>query len=201
MTDGARVFYDTEFHEQGTKTAIQFISIGMVREFDEAQYYAISSAVSWWAIYKNEWLRNNVLTKLPGKVKHFGNGGGTFDPDESSGLYKPPQQIASEVAQFCYEAAAHAHVPKAELWAHYADYDHVVLSQLFGRMIDLPEHMPMYTRDFKQAADMLMPGYEFPSQDGEDEHNALADALVLHSRFKAMKSALVGSVVGSLVSL
>jgi hypothetical protein len=166
-----RVAYDTEFYERGSRSAIEFISIGMVRE-DGEEYYAINASATWWAIYKDEWLRANVLVHLPGKVKSFGNGGGTFEPDESSGLFLPPAQIAQEVANFCYMSYGQSR-DSIELWAYYADYDHVVLSQLFGRMIDLPDHMPMYTNDLKQAARML--GQDLPEQES-GEHNALEDA-------------------------
>lgn len=182
-----RIWYDTEFHERGSVAPIEFISIGMVRE-DGAEYYAISREVSWWAVYKNEWLRENVLSSLPGKVKGFGNGGGTFDPDESSGLYKRPTGIAKEVSEFC--RAGLEGDQKAELWAYYADYDHVVLSQLFGQMNDLPGHMPMYTRDIKHAADMF--GVTLPQQ-GADEHNALADARWVREAFKALEQRLLYS--------
>lgn len=189
-----RVFYDTEFHETGIKRPIEFISIGMVRD-DGSEYYAISAVVKWWAAYANEWLRNNVLTQLPGKVKSFGNGGGTFEPDWSTGLFKPPAQIAQEVADFC--------VPKDGddtcLYAYYADYDHVVVAQLFGTMLDLPTHMPMYTRDFKQINDMLRPGYKLSNPIGE--HNALNDARWLRDEFVALERSLVGSKVGKLVDL
>jgi hypothetical protein len=36
-----------------------------------------------------------------------------------------------------------------EFYGYYSDYDHVALSWLFGRMIDLPNGFPMYTRDLK----------------------------------------------------
>ena len=174
-----KVFYDTEFYERGSRAAIEFISIGMVSE-DGDEYYAISSSVSWWAVYKHEWLRENVLTQLPGKVKNFGNGGGTFEPDESSGLFLPPAQIAQEVSEFCYPGRKGG--KQAELWAYYSGYDHVVLAQLFGSMADLPKHMPMYTHDLQQAADMLIPGWKMPQQDGA-EHHALADARWVRDRY------------------
>ena len=177
-----RIFYDTEFHERGSRTSIEFISIGMVRE-DDAEYYAISTDVQWWAVVKNEWLRDNVLTQLPGQIKSWGNGGGDFYPDLSTGLYKSRTEIARDVSAFTSVGLSKGQ--RAELWAYYADYDHVVLAQLFGRMIDLPAHMPMYTRDFKQATDMLMPDHRWPKQEG-DEHNALADARWLRDRFTDM---------------
>ncbi len=42
---------------------------------------------------------------------------------------------------------------KVELYAYYGAYDHVALCWLFGKMIDLPEGFPMYTRDLKQMLD------------------------------------------------
>src|SRR4051812_28039464 len=81
-----------------------------------------------------------------------------------------PQQRARAVARPHRRGRS-----QPDLWAYYADYDHVVLAQLFGRMVALPSHMPMYSRDLKQAYDMLRPGYQLPQQQG-DEHNALADA-------------------------
>jgi hypothetical protein len=63
---------------------------------------------------------------------------------------------------------------KPEIWAYYADYDHVVFCQLFGTMMDLPNGFPMYTKDIKQLCDDLG-NPELPKQ-GSGEHNALADA-------------------------
>jgi len=64
---------------------------------------------------------------------------------------------------------------KPEFWAYYADYDHVVLCQLFGTMMDLPDGWPMYTRDLKQLCDDLG-NPKLPKQQA-GEHNALDDAL------------------------
>ena len=193
-----RVFYDTEFHENGVKRPIELISIGMVRD-DGAEYYAVNREVQWWAVFQNVWLRENVLPHLPGTIKDFHNGGGDFRPDFDSGLYKTRAQIAQEVADFTYVQYGQTR-ESTQLWAHFSDYDHVVLSQLFGRMIDLPDHMPMYTRDFQQVTDMLMPGHVWPQQEG-DEHDALADARWLRDRFEDLQRILVGSQVGKLVTL
>jgi len=40
-----------------------------------------------------------------------------------------------------------------EFYGYYADYDWVVLSQLYGKMINLPKYFPMYCRDLKQMFD------------------------------------------------
>jgi hypothetical protein len=69
-----------------------------------------------------------------------------------------------------------------ELWGYYADYDHVALCWLFGRMIDLPKGMPMFTLDIKQLAEYLrnpqLPAHEV------GEHNALHDARWNRKAFK-----------------
>jgi hypothetical protein len=60
-----------------------------------------------------------------------------------------------------------------EMWGYYADYDHVLLCWLFGRMVDLPAGMPMYTLDLRQYAyhlgDPALPVVQ-------GEHDALNDA-------------------------
>ena len=61
-----------------------------------------------------------------------------------------------------------------QFWAYYADYDWVVFCQLWGIMINLPEHFPKYCMDLKQAA-IHLGRPELPKQSGT-EHDALADA-------------------------
>jgi hypothetical protein len=78
--------------------------------------------------------------------------------------------IAQEVRRFCDPET----YGKPEFWAYYADYDWVVLCQLFGTMMELPKGWPMYCRDIKQLADSL--GNPKLPAPGKDEHYALADA-------------------------
>lgn len=42
-----------------------------------------------------------------------------------------------------------------QLWADYCAYDHVVFAWIFGRMMDLPSYMPMYTNDLQQLSDSV----------------------------------------------
>jgi hypothetical protein len=58
----------------------------------------------------------------------------------------------------------------------YADYDWVVLCQLFGAMVDLPKGWPMYCRDIKQWADELG-NPQLPEQGKGEHHALLAEAL------------------------
>jgi hypothetical protein len=147
-----RIFYDTEFNELGPEFPIELISIGMVAD-DGREYYAVA-ADGWRLDHCSDWVRENVLPYL-------------------GGPWKSRASIRREVQEFVlYQGGT----VKPELWAYFADYDHVLLSLLFGRMIDLPKGFPKYTRDIKQLMDHYgIEKSEMPKQEGQD-HNALADA-------------------------
>lgn len=169
-----RVTYDTEFLEDGR--TIDLISIALVRE-DGSEYYAIvdcgtkrdgvTEPTHMDRAVEHPWLRKNVVTSLP--VDFYMGGGWYWDlshPDADK--VKPLDQIRQEVLRFLMGT------PALSLWAWYAAYDHVALAQLFGRMIDMPIGIPMWTNDIRQECarlgDPLMP--EQPS----GNHNALEDA-------------------------
>lgn len=176
-----RYFYDTEFLEDGE--TIELISIGIIAE-DGRTYYAVSrrlTARTWrgWRlrrrIRKHTWLMENVISSLP---KPHGDWNlhmpkswmfNYHDP-----AVKPHKRIASEVRDFILGTEPDQ-LPHVELWAWYGAYDHVALSQLFGRMIDLPEGMPMWTNDLRQEAERLGAAKSMPEQP-DGVHNALADA-------------------------
>lgn len=87
-------------------------------------------------------------------------------------MVKPKQWIADDVREFLLPAASD-HNP--ELWAYFGAYDHVVLAQLWGKMISLPAGIPMYTHDLKQEMDRLgIASTAVPHN--QDAHDALADA-------------------------
>ena len=125
---------------------IELLSIGMVRD-DGASYYAESSE----AHYGNasDWVRENVLPHL-----------GHLPP-------KDPAVIRREIVSFVGDAP--------EFWGYYADYDWVVLCQLFGRMVDLPKTWPMFCLDIKQLA-WQCGNPKLPKPAGGLEHHALRDA-------------------------
>ena len=141
-----KYFYDTEFIEDG-KT-IDLISIGMVCE-DGREYYAISREFD--GEKASNWVKDNVLAKL--------------ERDEK--LYKFRQDIKHDIIEFMGDDE------KPEFWAYYADYDHVVLCQLFGTMMELPKNFPMFTMDIQQLR-VGNKDVELPPQ--KNEHNALDDA-------------------------
>ena len=154
-----RYFYDTEFLEDGH--TIELISIGIVCE-DGREYYAVNESADWQRIRKDEWLMANVIPHLP-----------FSGADE----WKPKTQIRDDVAAFICG-------PGIDLWADYAAYDHVALAQLFGRMIDLPPNIPMYTNDFQQRRSDL--GHQEIPEQSSGVHDALADARHLKTCFEAI---------------
>lgn len=139
-----KIWFDTEFIEDG-KT-IDLISIGMVRD-DGAEVYLENRECD--LSRASPWVKENVIPHLQG-------GDALAFRDH----------IALIIRGFAGN--------KPEFWGYYADYDWVVLCQLFGTMMDLPHGWPMYCRDIKQLCDSFR-NPKLPEQ-GKGEHHALADA-------------------------
>lgn len=157
-----RIFYDLEFHEDGI--TIDPISVGMVTE-DGDEYYAVNADMDADRIARNPWLMENVVPALPfWPIRPVSIVFGTEHPD-----VKRKATIALEVRDFILSQ------PDPELWAWYGAYDHVALAQLWGRMIDLPDGIPMWTNDLRQEAHRLG-NPDLPEQPGAGVHNALEDA-------------------------
>lgn len=137
-----KVFYDTEFHEDG-KT-IELISIGLVRA-DGTSFYGISSGFNWVRAASNPWLAENVLVHLPRARVHVT----AFHSEEILDIHHrdvyTPWDLADKVGNFIRET------PDPSLWAYYGAYDHVALAQLWGPMINLPKWVPIWTNDIKQT--------------------------------------------------
>ncbi len=125
------------------------ISIGMVREDGETYYAEFAEADLSKA---SLWVTRNV-------IKHL------------NGLTKPRHQIASEIVDFCGR--------DPEFWAYFADYDWVLLCQLYGRMIELPTTWPMFCMDVQQQwrlSPLYAEGLDPPPMGGT-AHNAMHDAI------------------------
>ncbi|QWS68204.1 DnaQ-like DNA polymerase III subunit [Gordonia phage VanLee] len=165
-----RYWYDTEFLEDGS--TIELISIGIVAE-DGREFYAVNADMRVVRIKRDPWLLKNVWPHLP--THSPGDGWIPETLDRGHPDVKPKAQIATEVRDFLCARTA------AELWAWYGAYDHVVLAQLFGRMIDLPHGIPMWTNDLRQEVRRLGDP-ELPEQPA-GLHNALADARHLKARY------------------
>lgn len=171
-----RIFYDTEFLEDGR--TIELISIALVAE-DGREYYAVNHDAPWRRIKKDDWLMANVVPHLPhGHGDWRNHMPRRWLVDFTDPRVKRKEAIAEEVRTFI------CHTPKPEMWAWYAAYDHVALAQLWGRMIDLPEGVPMWTNDLKQEV-VRLGNPRLPAQTS-GEHDALADARHVKQMFEAL---------------
>lgn len=173
-----KVFYDTEFVEQGPDHPIHFISIGIVTE-DGRELYAVNADMDQGLVRKHPFVGKHVWPHLPLVGPKPGVRGGSHKRlDLNHPDVRPRAQIARLVSDFL------ADTPDVELWAWYGAYDHVVLAQLFGTMVDLPDHIPMWTGDLKQEAARLG-DLQLPEQPS-GEHHALADARHNLTRARAL---------------
>jgi len=137
-----RYFIDTEFIDFGKPGAdiphkVELLSLGIVSE-DGREWYAESSKAREWYADAERFqggllLQENVLPDLLGE----------------------PLMSLDEMKRDIYHWIGED--PDISFYGWYADYDWVLFCQLFGRMVDLPEHFPRYCRDLKQLCDMLDP--------------------------------------------
>ena len=195
-----KFFYDCEFLEDG-KT-IELISIGIVAD-DGRTYYAVSEECGydsrpWWQrwfnrrgslenrIRRHEWLMANVVPSLP-------------KPSGDWNLHMPKSwlfnyhahevksraRIAKEVAEFLLSG------DEPELWAYFGAYDHVLLNQQWGPMVNHPDGIPMWTNDLMQEW-LRLGKPEMPEQP-DGAHNALADARHNKVRFEFLQSVAAGA--------
>ena len=158
-----RYFVDTEFAEDGRR--LELISIGVVSE-DGREYYAEHDGFD--ESLCNPWVRKNVLPKL-GPVSER----------------EPREAIAWELSKFVTMEEP------PEFWTYFGSYDWVALCWIFGRMVDLPGHFPMFCHDLQQWWWQLGRPRIKPA-DPDNEHNALADAhwnKLLHERLSLYRDA------------
>lgn len=153
--DLVRCFVDTEFYEDGS--TIDLISLGAVRS-DGAEFYAVNRDAKLHLV--SPWVRDNVLSQLP----PYGDR-----------AWMPRERIAEGFSRFM--GASHFE-PRLnavqEVWGYYSDYDWVVIAQMYGTMMKLPNHFPQYCLDLKQLSWLL--GNPAHPEQAKGEHNALADA-------------------------
>jgi hypothetical protein len=159
-----KIYYDCEFLERGPNHPIELISIGMIKENGE-KYYAIIDKFVQIHERSHQWLKDNVFPHLFPQLSEENVEEGLAIIKK---LVRSITQIKKDIIKFVGND-----IP---VWyGYYSAYDHVVLSQIFGKMIDLPEKWPMYTIDLKQYIDLLG-NPDIPEQDSM-EHNALNDAM------------------------
>jgi hypothetical protein len=167
-----RYHYDWEFKENGS--TIEPISLGMVADDGRELYIINTRAINEFRMRKtaglldetDRWLEENVFTHI------------SFEDEDKYGFDFSEQPDRPGAGQVVYDFVVNAldwstGPQEIELWGYFAAYDHVCLSQLFGRMIDLPWPMPMYTNELMT----IRKGRSKPPRPANlPEHNALADA-------------------------
>lgn len=163
-----KIFYDTEFHERGRGKPINLLSIGAIDEINREFYRVVKDIRAVRRANKNKWMALNVIPYLPVRRNLFGRL--VWDKLRFDyALVKPIEVIAQEWENFTTLITN-----KPELWAWYGAYDHVVMAQMFGRMIDLPKYVPTYTMDLKQR--WFNEGQPDMPEQRIGEHHALDDA-------------------------
>lgn len=144
-----KFFIDTEFIEDGR--TIELLSIGVIAD-DGREFYQEVHPLEVRG-EPNEWVKANVLPHMQGEA-----------------VWNTRPNMALDLIAFVGATTTH----RPEFWAYYGDYDWVAVCQLFGRMIDLPEHWPMFCMDLKQLC-VSVGDPRLPKQ-ATAEHHALADA-------------------------
>jgi hypothetical protein len=177
-----KYFFDTEFIDH--KGGIDLISIGIVRE-DGKEFYAISTEFK--PRRADKWVKENVIAKLPERYPNPNYGSPNWR--EKALAWKKLSEIKQGILEFVGDDE------DPEFYAYFADYDWVVFCRnLFGRMIDLPRHFPMWCRDLKQMMwerNLDKEWKRLAVPDNENEHDALDDArwnLQLYKKIMAVST-------------
>lgn len=173
-----RYFLDTEFDENGV--TINLISIGIVAE-DGRQLYFCNSDCDLTLV--NQWVKDNVLNQLPPKNINFSDPSISPRLKQESLAWQPKSIIVSEIINFC-DPDIYGY---PEFWGDYGAYDWVLLCQLFGKMIDLPDKYPMHIMDIQQLSKSLDIK---PPKQTQGNHNALFDAIHIKHSWKYLNTFL-----------
>lgn len=163
-----KIYYDTEFHERGRGKPINLLSIGAIDQDNREFYRVVKDIRAVRRANKNKWMALNVIPYLPVRKNLLGRLVWDKTRDDYA-LVRPIEVIAREWQDFITLITN-----KPELWAWYGAYDHVVMAQMFGRMIDLPHGVPMYTMNLKQR--WYNKGQPQMPEQRTGAHNALDDA-------------------------
>lgn len=170
-----KYFLDTEFCEN--VGSIDLISIGIVSETGK-EFYALNKHCNINSAWKNKWLVDNVFVQVYTEYVHGDmRNVSPFSRGSIKSIFNSFGLSKLEMKQGIDIFIGNDRNP--EFYGYYADYDWVVFCWIFGKMIDLPKHFPMYCKDLKQMMDDRGLTKEWKQQncpDPEGEHNALVDA-------------------------
>lgn len=162
-------WYDCEF--ESDETTIIPISIGLVSE-DNRELYLINKEYmqSYIDLEGYHW-RGNPSIITPWLCQNVCDQISQEDVNEFGLDY---ESWGDAILSFISNDYSIESRDEVELWGWYGAYDHVMLCQTYGRMIDLPQPIPMFTKEIEQirygAEELERDLVKFP------EHNALSDA-------------------------
>jgi len=160
-----KYFIDCEFIENG-KT-IDLISIAITAD-DGRELYLQNTECKF--NRASIWVKKHVFPSLRSfDTKRLKPCLGPHDAPSGHTIWASRRQIAADIFRFVGE-----NMP--EWWGYYSAYDHVVLCQLFGPMIELPDGWPMWTNDLQQWASQLGISSLESRIPPNNEHDALSDA-------------------------
>lgn len=147
---------------------------------------------------KEYWIRENVLKPIWEELSNAYLEEHLFPDEHYEFSYKSlkilikkygktNKQIAKEIQDFVYKGCNwnYPNTENIKFYGYYSAYDHIVLCQLFGKMIDLPAGFPMYTTDLKQEIDRIFHPLRSDYRGAKDhpnypkqtnEHSAICDA-------------------------
>jgi hypothetical protein len=157
------IFIDSEFEEDGE--TIMPISLALVKPDKRHLYIEFDFDVP--RAQRNAFVRDNVLPHLRNDVR------------------LTRAQARDEVLGF---VGWSGHRNDTEFWGYYADYDWVLMAQLFGRMVDLPPNYPMFCMDLQQWWVQLGRPEGVKPGKPKKAHDALEDALWNLRFYNALKA-------------
>lgn len=160
----AKHFIDTEFIEHAG--GIQLLSLGIYSENGKTFY---GENVDHDPSLADSWVQSNVLPLL------WKNGGNIEKSDYF--CIGNEKTIGKHVLDYLVRECDNDTDPV--FYAYFAAYDWVVFARLFGRLIEKPDHFPMWVVDLKQMMwerGLTKEWKRAQCPDPEGEHNALVDA-------------------------
>lgn len=190
-----KYFFDTEFIEDfhtdvgGKKRHfIELISIGIKCE-DGRELYKISNEYDY--SEASDWVKQHVIKPMYDELSPADQRRWKIDEfHKHIGLSK--KEIAQDIQAFVMAPFTNNKKPKIEFYAYYGSYDWVALVTLFGTMLQLPKHFPMFVHDLKQIMEEKGLSKDWKRKNCPDpvgEHNALVDARWNYKLFQKINSA------------
>ena len=163
---------DTEFVDNGN--TIDLIRIGVVVE-DGRELYLQNLEANLAAA--NPWVKEHVIPHLahPHCWKRFNRA--CMQPDLGPCPWRTKEELREALREFITPSYL-----KPQIMGYYADYDWVALNQLYGPLIEHPEHWPWYCLDLRQWLDEH--GHHDVKQPDDAPHQALSDAHWIMETYK-----------------